>query len=212
MTEHLTPSGFAEFDRLVELFMRTRDVLERLVRAGELPVGAAGFLADEAIPYVETVEAGFRSSLRASEADLAELRRLVRLAGIVSSEPLDAAARRAALGETLAEQRAGRGVRLVVRVSSQELVAIDHARLVFAVMPRVPEAEVHWPIGRRAYADISPPRRPSELVERIEELERELWRTAAGRPFSPLAPAARRTFGFFDAAVWLGSHIIGGTA
>lgn len=218
MSENASSSGFAEFDRLTELFLRTRAVLERAIRLGELPEEATSFLADQVLPHVEAVEAGFRSRLRASEADLAELRALIRGAAIMPPEGQDRASRRAALGEVAVEAWLGRRPAALARAPASELAAIDHARLVFALMPRLPASEIHWPLhsawppGRRSYADIDPPRRPAELAERIEELERELWWTAAGRPSPPVAPAARRTFGFFDTAAWLGSGLFGNPA
>ena len=74
----------------------------------------------------------------------------------------------------------------------------------FAFLPRLPSSEVRFPSGRPTYADIPTPRGPAELVQRIEELERELWRIASGRPVRPVDPAVRRTYGFFDAAERLG--------
>src|SRR2546422_575031 len=84
------------------------------------------------------------------------------------------------------------------------LAALAHARLVLAVLPRLPDEAVRFPAGRRTYADIPAPRGPAELAARIDELERELWRTATGRPRPPTHPAFRRTYGFFDAAELLG--------
>jgi hypothetical protein len=76
-------------------------------------------------------------------------------------------------------------------------------------LPRVPEADVRFPVGRRTYADIAVPRGPAELADRILELERQLWRAATGRAAPPLDPAFRRTYGFFDAAERLGRRAFG---
>jgi hypothetical protein len=76
--------------------------------------------------------------------------------------------------------------------------------VVLALMPRLPDEAVRYPAGRRTYADIPVPRGPAELLERIEELERQLWRAASGDSPTPADQAFRRTYGFFDAADRLG--------
>ncbi len=207
----MSGSGFAEFDRLTELFVRTRDVLERVAREHDLPRESSDFLAAAVLPHVELVEEGFRFSLRASGVDLAELRSFVLAAGVgqpVSDEP---GARVAARSEETIEQRVRPPT--VSQPSGDELAAIQHARIVFALLPQLPEREAHWPLRwpHRGYRDVDPPRRPTELAARIEELERHVWWTAAGRP-SLGDPAYRRTFGFFDTAAWLGSGVLGGAA
>lgn len=211
MGERLRDSGFAEFDRLTELFVRARDVLERVVRERDLPRESSDFLAAAVLPHVELVGQGLRVSLRASGVDLAELRWLIRDAGVGQPELKDPAARSAALFERTAERRLHpTGVR---RVSGLELAAIHHARIVFALLPHLPVQEAHWPLSwpHPGYRDVDPPRQPAELAARIEELERHVWWTAAGRP-SFRDPAYRRAFGFFDTAAWLGSHPSGAPA
>ena len=121
----MSGSGFAEFDRLTELFVRARDVLARVVREHDLPRESSDFLAASVLPHVELVEEGFRFSLRASGVDLAELRWFVLAAGVgqpLSDEP---AARRAAR----AEERVERDVRppAVKQPNGGELAAIQHA-------------------------------------------------------------------------------------
>jgi len=204
-------SGFAEFDRLTDLFVQARDVLARAVREPDLPRESSDFLAAAVLPHVELVEEGFRFSLRASGIDLAELRWFVLAAGIgqtISDEP---SAREAARAEELVQRRVRPPI--VTQPNGEELAAIQHARIVFALLPQLPESAAHWPLRwpYAGYGDVDPPRRPSELASRIEELERHVWWTAAGRP-STADPAYRRTFGFFDTAAWLGSRLLGGEA
>jgi hypothetical protein len=194
-------SGFSEFDRLLRLVRSTRLVLDRLLESGELPVGGADFLAAATLPHVEAIEAGLRGWLRADMAALDELRYVITRTGQARVGP----------PETPAEAEAARAeaeldrVRLaelgaVSRADPFALVALAHARLVFAFLPRLPAAEVRFPSPRPTYADIPSPRGPAELVERIEELERQVWQIAAGRPVRRVDPALRRTYGFFDAA------------
>jgi hypothetical protein len=203
--ERLERSGFAEFDRLSDLFGRTRLLLDAVWTERDLPSGGSELLATEALPHVEEIEAGFRAWLRAGMADLAELRWLVRQAGIVVSTPRDAAEERAALEE---QRNAGapRGRRVIDDDVAARLFALAHARLVFAFLPRTAPDDVRFPGGRRSYADIPVPRSPGELALRIEEIERELWRTATGRTPHGDDGAYRRTYGFFDAAERLSSQ------
>jgi hypothetical protein len=195
-------SGFGEFDRVLALVRSTRLVLDALLHEGELPAGGSDFLAAATLPHVEAIEAGLRGWLRADMAGLDELRYLVgRIAESRVGPPQTDAEAAAARAEAALD-----GVRLaalgtrVTAADPQALAALTHARLVFAFLPQVPAAEVRFPNGRPTYADIAAPRGPAELVERIEELERELWRIARGRPVHPVDPAIRRTYGFFDAA------------
>jgi hypothetical protein len=193
-------SGFAEFDRLAELFRRTRALLDAVSATGSVPEGGTAVLATETLPHVEDIEEGFRARLRAGAAELSELRELVRQAGVVPLEARDAAEQRAALIERMGDFGRAAGPREILPAPVRRLAAIDNARLVFALLPTTPAHEVHFPTGRRSYADISPPRTPAELCGRIEELERSLWAVATGRPPRLTDPQYRRTYGFFDAA------------
>jgi hypothetical protein len=200
MDDRLGSSGFAEFDRLREIFRRTRTLLDAVLTTGDLPDGGSDVLATEALPHIEDVEAGFRTWLRASQAELAVLRALVLQAGLGSSASQNAAEERAERAESLQARAAGIGEREILPAPAQRLAALEHARLVFALLPRTPAADVRYPGGRRSYADIPAPRTAAELAERIEELEREIWWVATGRPPRRADEAYRRTYGFFDAA------------
>jgi hypothetical protein len=207
----LGSTGFSHFDRLMTIVQRTRELLDAVAGDGQLPDGGAAYLADATLPHLEGVRDGFRAWLRADSADRAELRYLLAQVGQVratTSVPASQAEREAALAEAAAEYAAeSRLERPAARIREPEawhLAALAHARLVLAVLPRLPDDAVRFPAGRRTYADISAPRGPAELAGRIDELERELWRTATGRPQPPSDPAFRRTYGFFDAAELLG--------
>jgi hypothetical protein len=204
MAYRLERSGFAEFDRLGELFRRTRHLLDAVLIERDLPDGGAELLATETLPHIEDVEAGFQAWLRAGMADLAELRALVVQAGVGVEPARDVAEERAALAEAI--QGGGTGARPFTPPVARRLVALAHARLVFALLPRTPESDVRFPAGRRTYADIAVPRTPAELALRIEELERELWWTATGRTPRSADGAYRRMYGFFDAAERLTSQ------
>jgi len=208
----LDRSGYREFDRVLDLARRTREVIEAAVLDGALPDGAEELLADETLPHVETIQEGFRGWLRAEGISVAELQYLLLQVGAMrTSEARTPAERDAAAAEAIAEQRfADHRPRLVLHAASPwHLAALAHARLVLAMLPRLEPGDVRWPAGRPSYADIPVPRGPAELAERLTELERQLWRLATGRLAGPRDPALRRTYGFFDAAEHLGERGFG---
>ena len=183
------------------LFKRTRELLHGFAATGELPVDAADLIAHEALPHVEDIEQGFRVSLRASAVEIAELRTLIARAGLNASEPTTNAEARAALIETMHELAQSSSTRAeIVAAPLRYLAALDHARLVFALLPTTAAHDVHFPLGRRTYADIGPPRGAAQLADRIEELERNLWTVATQRRDAISDGSYRRTYGFFDTA------------
>jgi hypothetical protein len=210
-------SGFSEFDRWLALARRTRELFDAAIDAGALPAGGAEYLSDRTLPHVEGVRNGFLGWVRSEMADVAELRYLL---GQVASIRVDPAAtdaeRRAADAEAAVERaiavRAGRSGLRLHAPEPWNLAALAHARLVLAMLPRIPDGEVRFPAGRRTYADIPVPRGPAELSGRLDELERSLWQTAAGRRPDPVDPAFRRAYGFFDAADRLGRRAFGSAA
>jgi hypothetical protein len=204
----LESSGFSEIDRLLLLVRRTRELLDAVAGEGSLPAGGADYLADTTLPHLEGVQAGFQGWLRSDAAELAELRYLLLQVGSVRVTPArDRPEQRAAAAEAMAEANLGLKARSrrLSRAEPWHLAALAHARLVLAYLPRLPETQVRFPVGRRTYADIAAPRGPAELADRIVELERQLWQAAIGRTSGPLDPAFRRTYGFFDAAERLGA-------
>ena len=208
MTE-LEHSGFSEFDRWLALARRTRELLDAALGEGELPAGGADYLADRTLPHVESVQAGFIGWLRSDAAGVDELRYLLRrVAAFRVEAPVSDAERVAADAEAALDQALGDGAtHRSARIRLAEpwsLAALAHARVVLAMLPRIADENVRYPAGRRTYADIAAPRGPAELSDRLEELERSLWRTAAGRSPDPSDPAFRRAYGFFDAADRLG--------
>lgn len=199
----LVSSGFGEFDRLALLYRRTRELLDEVASTGDVPADTTEVLARQTLPHVEDMEAGFQIWLRATEARLDELRVLVARSGMVPSSSLDPAEERAALIEAIQRLSGAGGERELVPPARRRMAALELARLTFALLPKTPATEVHYPTGLRTYADISAPRTPAELADRIEELERSLWHIAAGRPPRLSDGAYRRTYGFFDAAARL---------
>ena len=211
-------SGFSEFDGWRSLARRTRELLDAAVLERALPDGGADFIADTTLPHIEGIQTGFVGWLRSDAAGVAELRYLLGLVGATRVEPAASdAERRAAVAERALETLLARdgergGVSALRGAEPWNLAALAHARLVLAMLPEIPDADVRYPAGRRTYADIPRPRGPAELAGRLEELERHLWRTAAGRLPNPVDPGFRRAYGFFDAADQLGGRALGGAA
>ena len=215
----LGSTGFDQFDGIVMIVRRTRELLDAVVSDGVLPDGGADYLSDETLPHLESVQRGFRGWLRADAAGRAELRYLIGQAGAIrvagsSLDCLSPVDRAAADAEAAAEARTGQRGPDQARDRLREpeawhLAALDHARLVLALLPRLPDRSVRYAAGRRTYADIPAPRGPAELAERIDELERELWRTATGRARPRPDGSFRRTYGFFDASAHLADGLPG---
>ncbi len=210
----IAQSGFSEFDRWLSLARRTRELLAAAIDEGSLPAGGADYLADRTLPHLEGVQAGFLGWLRADAAGIAELRFLLGRVAATRVEPaIDEAERRAAAAEEVLDRslamRAGGPVRSLRTAEPWNLAALAHARVVLAYLPRIPDQDVRYPSGRRTYADIPAPRGPAELASRLDELERQLWRTAVGRTPDPGNPEFRRAYGFFDAADRLGMGAFG---
>jgi hypothetical protein len=212
-------SGFAEFDEWRALARRTRELLDAAVVDRSLPAGGADFIADMTLPHIEGIQTGFVGWLRSDAAGVAELRYLIGLVAATRVEPAATPAERRAAAaerahEALLAARDGerRDVRALHGAEPWNLAALAHARLVLALLPAIPDADVRYPAGRRTYADIPRPRGPAELAGRLEELERQLWRTATGRVPDPVDPGFRRAYGFFDAADQLGGRALGGAA
>jgi hypothetical protein len=213
----IAQTGFGEFDRWVDLVRRTRELLDTAIGDGRLPAGGADYIADRTLPHVEGVQAGFLGWLRSDAAGIAELRYLLTLVAATRVEPARSdAERRAAAAERLTERSvatlADAPLPRLRGVEPWNLAALAHARVVLAFLPRVPDEDVRYPAGRRTYADITAPRGPAELAARLEELERQLWKTATGGRPNPVDPGFRRTYGFFDAADRLGLRAFGSAA
>jgi hypothetical protein len=204
-------TGFADVDRLLELVARTRLILDRLVGQGTMPDGGAEYLVDATLAHLDRVHAGFLGSLRTETAPAAELRHLVGLTPELRiGEPTSPAEALAVAAEAAADRARLGPPRLVVEERVPwELVALAHARVVLAMVPRLPDEAVRFPAGRRTYADIAPPRGPAELSARVDEMERLVWQAASGGRVAASAPATRRTYGFFDAADRLGARAFG---
>jgi hypothetical protein len=188
---------FGDLAAIGAVFSRTRGVLDTLLARGRVDSDAGTVLADAALPHIESVEAAFRVRLRTSDADLEQLRGLIRLGGLGPLPPQGRAEARAALIEAIRSLSGAGGERRLVQPVGRDLAALDHAQLAMALVPRTAPEDVHFP-GWGSYADISPPRTPAEFMSRLEEVERHLWHGATGRAAALPRAGWRRVYAFFD--------------
>jgi hypothetical protein len=206
-------AGFSSFDRLIQVCRRTRAVLVAVTheRAGD---GAAvrSIVALEALRHVDAVLDGITLLARTGSFTGPELRELVRRAGIgepprPGSPEARAAEHEAAPAQDVASAR-GAGAPGAPELSPTDrpqlravdgatMLAAGHARVVFSVIPWLPPEAVAWPRAHRTYADIPVPRTESELLTRVEELARVLWRVAEGDDRRD--ESLRRTLAFYEA-------------
>lgn len=89
---------------------------------------------------------------------------------------------------------------------ADQLIAYRHALVVLGFLPQLPEDAITFPQIQTTYFDIRPPGRPSQMLERIEEIERTLYQASITAIEDLARDSVRRTFAFFEAAVWVINH------
>ncbi len=88
-----------------------------------------------------------------------------------------------------------------------QVILYQHALIALGVLPRLPDNAVTFPHGK--YADIPVPATPGATLNRLEELEKTIW-AASNEPVGAISRGAvRRTYGFFDATIWLIANHLG---
>ncbi|MBI4317628.1 MAG: hypothetical protein HY675_03980 [Chloroflexi bacterium] len=186
----LWKEGFLEHFYLSTLCWKTKEFLtEYLARGGKLPNEAVDYLATFTLSHIDDMHDGFKWMLRSSDADIEELRYLVRHAVSYQGDSTD--------DVSLRQERKA------IAPDLRKIQAVQHAKVVLGILPKMPSEAVTYP-AQKTYQDISVPSRPAELADRIDELERAIWDTAMQRsPESLDRNAYRRAYGFFDAANWL---------
>jgi hypothetical protein len=202
MLEPVEPTYFATFDRLVAVFRRTREILISVAYGQSTNRETVReVLSTEAMAHVGAILDGLTYLARTRSFSEAELRALVRRAGITSLPPAGSSQALAAEREAIALEAAGWRRAGIQPADAGTLFAARHARVVFSVIPRLPGEAVAWPRGRRTYADIPVPRTEAETMLRAEELARVLWRVAIGD--LRLDESLRRTMAFYETAARL---------
>jgi len=84
-----------------------------------------------------------------------------------------------------------------------QLVSYNHALAALAFLPRLPAEAITFPQPNPTYGDVSVPTLPGELLARIEEIERMIYRAEVGPVKNTAYAPFRRTYAFFEASDWL---------
>jgi hypothetical protein len=84
-----------------------------------------------------------------------------------------------------------------------QLVVYNHALVALGILPHLPPEAITFPQQRPTYADLTVPTLPSEMLERIEELERVIYQAEVMPTKPPAYAPFRRTYAFFEASAWL---------
>jgi hypothetical protein len=84
-----------------------------------------------------------------------------------------------------------------------QLVVYNHALVALGILPHLPPEAITFPQQRPTYADLAVPTLPSEMLERIEELERVIYQAEVMPTQPPAYAPFRRTYAFFEASAWL---------
>ncbi|MBI2955313.1 MAG: hypothetical protein HYY30_13445 [Chloroflexi bacterium] len=186
----LLRESFLEIFYLSTLCRKTKEFLTAyLAGDGKLPGEGVDYLATFTLSHIDDMQQGFKWTLRATEAELDELRYLLKQSDVIEWDGGDEV-------EKLRPRKA-------VAPDLRKIQALQHAKVVLSIMPAMPRSAITYPLNR-SYADIPPPSRPAELAARIDELERMIWETAMQRALKRLdRNSYRRAYGFFDAANWL---------
>lgn len=188
MESHALLADYAYMGQLAE---STRGLLATLLDRGDLPPEQRDRL-DEPLAHLTDVREGFLLSLRAEAVDPGELREIVRY----TLGTIDWRGWLEELGLELLEDE-------TIYLPRLQLLAFAHSYLTLALLPRLPRRQITFP-QPRSYADIPVPRRPGEVLERIEELERVLTRVQARASTGWFTgDVLRRTYGFFETSAWL---------
>jgi hypothetical protein len=93
------------------------------------------------------------------------------------------------------------------KVGSQ-VILYQHALIALGVLPRLPAQAVTYPRSATNpyfadYHDITAPGSPGATLDRLDELEKTMYRAANEALIRLPGPSVRRTYGFFEATTWL---------
>lgn len=181
-----TREALREMSRVVTF---TRKTLAKMVRAEEQGGRQTPYLFDT-LEHLGEVREGFMLSQRtAPNAELSELREIVR--------------------HILIDWQWVHDMNILLAPGhqhdtlDQQLVFYNHALVALAVVPRLPAEAVTFPQHRPTYNDVSVPARPAELLARIEELEKIIYQAEIKSVHDLDYGPFRRTYAFFEASSWL---------
>ena len=169
---------------------RTTHVLAGFIE-GRMPLSTAQERAlSDTLEHLAAVREGFQLKVRAAE--------------LTSSAEMQLLLDRAEMDWGWLEQLGWRLVAATeIELPHDQLVAFSHAALSLAMLPRLPKARVTFPRTRQSYADIPVPSTQAELLQRLEELERVIYRVLGGARARVEGESLRRTYGYFESSAWL---------
>ncbi|GAP61930.1 hypothetical protein ARMA_0353 [Ardenticatena maritima] len=178
-------NAYYELGRVAEEIVHT---LGELITRGHLSAERKRWLS-EALEQLAEAREGFIVTLRTSSVeDLLELEGLVRHVLFEWNWLADE------MGMDILPEH-------IIHLPRRQLLTFAHSYLTLALMPRLPSDQVTFP-RPRTYADIPSPRRPGEVLARLEEVEETLARLHIARN-RPEHGRLRRTYGFFETSAWL---------
>ncbi len=184
------PQDLQEYYRLGAIARNTVKILERFIaKKMELSDDQAAVLA-ATLEQLAQVREGFQLQLRTSAVpSLAEMQYLVD---------------RALIDWRWLEQLHWYVQPPVqIELPRNQLMAFAHAYISLAVLPLLPKDKITYPQARGTYADIPVPGSGAELLQRLEELERVIYRVLGGARQRVEREPLRRTYGFFESSAWL---------
>ncbi len=184
------PQDLQEYYRLGIIAKNTLTILTRFIsRWNDLSAEQEAALG-ATLDHLADVHEGFRLGLRACDVEtLDEMRYLVE---------------RVLVDWRWLESLQWQAIRpSEIDLPRRQLMAFAHAHLSLAMLPRLPKSQVTFPRARPSYADIPVPTSGAEIVSRLEELERVIYRILGGARDRVEHDSLRRTYGFFESSAWL---------
>ena len=186
--------------QMARIVAETRQMLAAMIESNrpgrtEKPGRRPGQLS-RTLQHLEEVREGFILSQRTSpQVSLTELRALLRYILLDWNwlEPLN-------LAFVPNDQ---------IELVDHQLIAFNHALVALATLPQLPAEAITFPQQQATYADLTAPSIPTELLERIEELERVIYQAELMPAKMPDYAPFRRTYAFFEASTWLVDHHLG---
>ncbi len=184
------PLDLQEYYRLGVIAQNTNQALTRFMSDPDAPAADQPAILGAALDHLALAREGFQLQLKSSViSSLAEMQYLVERA-LVDWRGLEKLGWRFELPTN-------------IDIPQSQLMAFAHAYLSLAMLPRLPKAQITFPQARQSYADIPVPSSGAEMLHRLEELERVIYRVLGSAPVGVEHESLRRTYGFFESSAWL---------
>jgi len=187
---------------LADIMQTTRRLLLVIISDTDLPgkqLSSFGFIRQrrpqsgdlfKALTHIETVREGFLLSHRTDTSE-----QVSTLRDLVAHVLMD--------WDWLQSLNLSVELNLEVDQLDQQLIFFNHALVALGALPHLPADAVTFPQRQPTYADVTAPAEPSELLKRIEEIERTIYQMDIMPHKTPQPGPLRRTYAFFEASSWL---------